>query len=117
MEEAAKKLDFEKAARIKEQMDFMKKTCKRQRFIHAFKNTNLVIHEHGEKALTHVFVQGYCTTRPSRQSGKEICRIISEGRSGLTSGREDDRHLLDRANIVYDWITRNRDHSEYFFIT
>jgi excinuclease ABC subunit C len=116
MEEAAKRLDFEKAAQMKERMGFIKRTCKRQRFIHAFKNTNLVIHENGLKALTHVIVQGNCTTWPGLQSEIEIHRIISEVRSGDSACKEDDRHLLDRANIVHDWITRNRDHTEYYFL-
>lgn len=111
---AAKSQDFEKAARIRDQIDFCEQFSLRQRFIHAFKTQNLVIHEDKASSHTHIFVKGKGESYNGQLDQKTIRDIITT-QQVLDLRTEDERFILDRANILYSWIKGNK--SEFEFIS
>jgi excinuclease UvrABC nuclease subunit len=115
MQEASNRLDFECASRLRDQIDFTRRFCRRLRFLVGFRRSSLVVHEGRKARLTHVFIQGDGEARRGRLSRKEVERLIAR-RPAKRSCREDARFVLDRANIVYDWLKRNREHAEHYFL-
>jgi excinuclease ABC subunit C len=104
MDTSVATLDFERASELKKRLEFCTKFCIRQRFIHQFKTQNLVIRDNGDPHSTCLFVRGQLV-KPTH--------LIPEA---ATKGRNDDaRFLLDRANIVYNWIAKEKNNCEYDF--
>lgn len=102
MEKHAAALEFETARQIKEKIQFCKNFCKRQRFIQKFRSQKLVISGNGKTDLTYIFQKGFYKTAEKDQSNS-------------SSSNQDDRFLLDRANIVYNWLHKNKNICEYYF--
>jgi excinuclease UvrABC nuclease subunit len=90
---------YEKAAVLKDRIGFCRRFCARQRFIRKFRRDKLTVVENKNKNIAHIFVKGRLG------SG---CRQYQES-------REDPRSIVDRANIIYNWINKNREACEYFF--
>jgi len=113
MEDAAAALEFEKAEELKERIDFCKRFCTRQRFLHHFKEQRLTLHENGSVEVRYEFEKGRLKNLegvPSEaQGGKAI--LLHD----VVESNEDIRFLLDRANIVYSWIRNEKNECEYFF--
>jgi excinuclease ABC subunit C len=88
MRDRSRRLDFEGAREIRERMERVERFSRRQRFIRRFRSEDLEVKEEGEPGIIHRFKKGIPADRADDPS---------------FSG-EDDRFLLDRANIVYNWI-------------
>jgi excinuclease ABC subunit C len=111
MEAAAARMSFEKAAALKDRIEFCRRFCVRQRFINKFKTQKLTVLERGRKEITHVFVKGWLETRPDLTSNGARAAPVT----GHRDGEGDARFILDRANIVFSWIQKNETNCEYHF--
>ncbi|NIO02218.1 MAG: GIY-YIG nuclease family protein [Candidatus Latescibacteria bacterium] len=113
MEAAAEAMDYEKASELKEKIEFCKRFGARQRFIDRFGSEKLVIVENGETEAVYVFEKGEQAGRSN--PGEAIASgNLSSVQVARCSG-VDPRYLLDRANIVYNWLGKQRDTCEYYF--
>lgn len=114
MEKAASSKLYEKANRLKNILEFCRRFCDRQDFIRQFKSRIFLLEERREDTIKHLFDKG---------------RWI-EGRSEITADAggkryfsmqdddsvQDPRFLVDRANIIYNWIRRNISICEHCFL-
>jgi len=107
--------DFEKAAKCRDQMLLCRNFCERQRFIDLFKSKNFIVFENGAKDMTHIFIKGIGSSLNGHLSREKINEIVSNT-GAHPEDREDDRYLLDRANILHRWIKMNGSHCQYVFI-
>lgn len=115
MEKNASELDFEGASNAKKRIAFCRGFCERQRFIRRFKTGNLVILEK-DSGLTHVFIRGGWYEHKGRMS---ICGLHDLDDSVLQktdTAVGDERHLSDRAHIIYNWMRGNTDSFSHQFI-
>lgn len=113
MEKASEALQFEKAEELKERIDFCERFCSRQRFMHHFKEQRLTLCENGNVEVTYEFERGRLKNLqgvPSKAEGSRAILLNEVMESG-----EDPRFLLDRANIVYNWIHNRKNECEYTF--
>ena len=101
MKKHAGTLEFETARQIKDNISFCKIFSKRQRFIQKFKSGKLIISENGKVDLIYIFQKGHY-----KAPEKQPKNLLSD---------QDDRFLLDRANIVYNWLHKNNNNCEYYF--
>jgi excinuclease UvrABC nuclease subunit len=115
MNRYAGSLEFERAAQLKESLEFCRRFSKRQRFTHAFRTRRLTVRRKDQKKPAYLFEEGCRILQPSdRRSGESGPAV--KGTAGATTRKaEDDRFLLDRANIVYHWLHRNQDRFDYRF--
>ena len=113
MEKAAGVLQFEKAEELKERIDFCKRFCARQRFLHCFKEQNLTIRENGIHGTTYEFEKGkFKNLKASDPVNHDITSFLQQEPE---DANQDPRFLLDRANIVYSWIHNEKNECEYTF--
>ena len=105
--------DFEKAQKTKDELDFALRFCKRQKFINNFKSNQLLIREDSKSESTYAFNKGKLIHPPTMtpDSTNEKQWIDPDNKDQYS----DARFLLDRANIVYNWVhSKNRQCSYYF---
>ena len=101
MTEAAENKNYEEAAFLRDQLEFCRRFCSRQRFIHRFASQKLTVVDAEHPDTPHVFIRGdYDFTQLSHVT---------------TTPSDDARFTLDRANIVYNWINKNGHRCEYLF--
>ncbi|MHC4944091.1 MAG: excinuclease ABC subunit UvrC [Planctomycetota bacterium] len=115
MDRCAGSLEFERAAHLKESLEFCRRFSKRQRFTHAFRTRRLMIRRKNLKEPAYLFEEGCRILEPDDRRSRKSERAVKESAVGITRKAEDDRFLLDRANIVYHWLRRNRDRFEHHF--
>ncbi|MFC1683827.1 metallophosphoesterase, partial [Candidatus Zixiibacteriota bacterium] len=111
MNKAAEKLAFEKAAQIRERIDFCRSFCNRQRFVHRFRTQNLLLREDSHRPRSYLFTRGRLAAHAPYFSAEQINEVILDGKNH--PAEEDARFLLDRANIISRWIgdeSRKCDH-------
>jgi excinuclease ABC subunit C len=101
MDQAVRDRAFEKAAIFRDKIEFCRRFCARQLFTHRFSSEKLTVLDTIHADIPHVFVKGYA------EQGR------NENAQGANRG--DGRFILDRANIIYSWINRNKDRCEYRF--
>ena len=106
-------LNYEKAAKLKTELEFCKAFCARQRFIHRFRIGRLTVRELGDRGASYEFAQGnLVSVRPlDRKSGRR-----GVGGRELVPDLADPRKMLDRANLIYSWLGRDRDNREHGFV-
>lgn len=98
---AGNALRFEEAARLRDQLDFCRRFCARQRFFKAFESGAVVVEEPALK-LCYRFEAGLlCEVRDDASACLEVP-------VELAASVSDRRLLLDRANLVYAWIARRK---------
>lgn len=106
-------LAFERAEELEAQIAFCRRFCERQRFYQHFQIEPLTVIERGRKGLAYVFVGGQLVVHGRVESVQaEAFRFIG---AYTRRPQADARFLLDRANIVYNWIRRNAEACEYRF--
>ena len=115
IEKSVANQDFEKAAKYRDQIRFCQNFCEHQRFIFLFKSKNFILFDNGVKNMTHLFIKGIDSSLNGHLSREKINEIISHTGTHQED-REDDRYLLDRANILHRWIKMNGSHCQYVFI-
>jgi excinuclease ABC subunit C len=114
MEDHARKLGFEKAAEIKQQLDFCKRFCARQRFIREFRERSLVfLHRADDLFFAYTFAKGRFCGHKKVSSNTDLSQLsVGSGNSG---SEEDNRFVFDRANIVFNWLSNERNQCEWQF--
>lgn len=101
MDLAVGNMAYEKAARLRDNIEFCRRFCARQRFVRRFTSERLTVLHRDHADTPHVFVKGYNEKR------------LNENPEPHRRG--DARLLLDRANIIYSWINKNEHRCEYRF--
>ena len=110
--ESAEALNYEKAAELKTKLDFCRAFCARQRFIHRFKTGTLTIRDLGDRAASYEFLQGnLISVRPTDRQ----CSPGGAAGQELIPPMADPRKVLDRANLIYSWLNRDRNNRGYTF--
>jgi len=101
MDVAVRAREFEKAAALRDKIEFCRRFCARQLFTRRFGSEKLTVLDRSSADKPHVFVKGHVEQRPDGD--------------GARAAHGDRRFLLDRANIIYNWINRNKDRCEVRF--
>lgn len=109
MAEAAVAQNFEQAAQLKNKITFCKNFCTRQRFINQFKSRNLIIQETGARHLIYIFKRG--NLKRSNGTGGLPLDFLHNN----SGQKQDVRFLLDRANIVYKWLIKEKNYCQFYF--
>lgn len=117
MNARAKRLDFEGASGIRDLLTFAKRFCTRQQFIHRFRTGKLVILEKEPKARTYLFNQGRYKAIAGIMSPEEFGQNLSQWDRAGGPEEEDDRFLLDRANLVLSWLNSHQETSSFVFVS
>lgn len=115
MAKSASELDFEGALDAKKRIAFCRGFCERQRFINRFKTGNLVIREK-DNGLTHVFIRGGWYEHKGRASIRGLHDLDDSMLQKADTAAGDERHLSDRAHILYSWMRGNRNSFSHQFI-
>lgn len=106
MEEAAARMEFEKAQGLKEQLSFCRRFCERERFLTEFRERKLTVIE-GER--THLFLRG------RRAVGSDPPRSAASDPTASVDPSADRRFVHDRGVVVHGWLRRNRGTCRYWF--
>lgn len=96
MEDASASLQFERAAGLRDALEFCGRFAERQRFFNAFETATTTFDEPGS-GLRYEFLRG-AVVRVADTSARDV-DIPAELQQPLA----DPRLLLDRANVVYTW--------------
>ena len=104
MGDFAASLEYEKAADVKREIEFCQKFCKRQRFLHQFKTSKLTIEKNSGATERYTLMKGVLSS--AKFNGADIPPL---GFDTYTTEHSDARYILDRANIVYNWLNRSTD--------
>ena len=96
------KFEYEKAQDLNEITIFCQNFCKRQQFFRQFRTGCLLVSENKNLPISYKFING---------------ELIRPGLPYQTEAfqRSDDRFLLDRANIIYNWIHHKKNSCEFVF--
>jgi len=108
-------LRFEHAQRLRDDLIFCDSFFNRQRFNHRFRIDKLIISPKTAKSPVYEFEKGAL-----REVVLKDGRISHPGEQldlfDLSLVQEDDpRFLLDRANLVYNWLNKNKRETVYGF--
>ena len=108
-------LRFEHAQRLRDDLIFCDAFFNRQRFNHRFRIEFLKIKVRGSGAPKYLFKNGALQEVLLRDG--RICTVGEQlDLFDLSVVKADDpRFLLDRANLVYNWLTKNHEQVEYEF--
>lgn len=103
MASLAETQQYEKAAEVREELSFCENFAARQRFIHQFKTRNLEVNEEGEEQVDYRFERGNLVSSSVTSGGVRRDHAVPDL---LSEPLTDERFLLDRANLVYTWLSR-----------
>ena len=98
---AAGRLAFEEAAVLRDTSAFCRRFTRRQRFAEAFKHGRVEVVERGTAGRSYRFERGAVARI---EAGGQAVAVPQE----LSQPPADERFLLDRAHLVYDWLNRGR---------
>jgi excinuclease ABC subunit C len=116
--ESAKSLDFERAAKLRDQMMFCERFMRRQEFYDQFRTKNLLIKLAGPSTTMYLFHKGnlvdFFRDHPPEDGFLEVCARPREGIE--EPGTEPDWILRERANVVYAWLQTKGPQKAYRFI-
>ncbi len=114
MKAAASREMYEKAAALRNQLDFCRRFCTRQHFINKFITGILVISEGSNKALKHLFDKGQWIRGQIQTEGEaQKPNYTSKSNNDIDN---DIRFTIDRANIIYNWLRKNGSSCEHYFL-
>ena len=102
-------LNFEKAAKLKTELDFCRAICSRQRFIHGFSTGTLTLRDRGDGGGSYEFAQGNLIS-PRSINGHSNLGGVESGE--LMRPLVDLRCVLDRANLIHSWLGRGNGDSK-----
>lgn len=108
-------LRFEHAQRLREDLIFCDAFFNRQRFNHRFRVENLLVKSRSSGTGNYLFKNGALKEVVLRDG--RICKVGEQlDLFDLSVVKEDDpRFLLDRANLVFNWLSKNHVSVEYEF--
>ncbi|MDY6915713.1 MAG: hypothetical protein SVM86_05325, partial [Candidatus Cloacimonadota bacterium] len=99
---ASDKMEYEKANILKNSEGFLKWFCKKMKFYHNFKTFTTVL---STKNLNFLFHKGQLVQKFSGSLDEEEIDFLT----GEVIGNMDDRYILDRAKIIYNWLQNHND--------
>ena len=106
--------EFENAEETKGLIEFCKGFADKQKFFYRFKYGKLKIFENNDSVPSYIFNKGRLHVNCKTANNQ-----IIESNNGLfyfdNELFKDSRILLDRANIVYNWITNNKNRCRHIF--
>ncbi len=114
MKKAASSKLYEKANRVKKKLEFCRRFCDRQDFIRQFKSRIFMLRERREDTIKHLFDRGRWI-----EGRSEIAADAGGKKYFLVQDDDlvhDPRFLVDRANIIYNWIRKNISICEHCFL-
>ncbi len=116
MNESIAALRFEHAKRLREDLIFCDAFFNRQRFNHRFRVEHLTVKAQRKGQACYKFENG--ALREVLLRDGRICKVGEQlDLFDLSVVKEDDpRFLLDRANLVYNWLAKNQRDVEYEFL-
>ena len=110
-----KETRFEHAQRLRDDLIFCDAFFNRQRFNHRFRVEHLKIHSGNAGGTGYLFKNGALKEVVLRDG--RLCQVGEQlDLFDLSIVKEDEpRFLLDRANLVYNWLKKNQGVVEYEF--
>ena len=112
MESAAANCEYERAAELRERLQFCKNFSSRQLFTRKFKSGPMIIREQGDLPLTYRFMKGNLIEIHPEGGDRGGSGSIPEE---LSRTETDARLVLDRAILVYGWLNRNAGNCRFAF--
>ncbi len=107
--------EFESAQEVKDQIGFINAYGERQTFLTRFKYGTMELYENGNPVPLYIFTRGRLKISDQFTSSE-----ITESNNKLfcTDNElfKDSRVLLDRANIVYNWVHGKKNGYSYVFV-
>lgn len=115
---SAQKLDFERAATLRDQITFCRRFLERQDFYNKFRTKDLLIREEGTIWNLYLFQRGNLikSFKGNLTDDKFLNMHKISNDSVSSAEREPDCHFLDKANVVYSWLKNRRTKKTYEFI-
>jgi excinuclease ABC subunit C len=109
------KVEFENAQEIKDLIRFINGYSERQTFLTRFKYSTMELYDKGNPVPLYVFTRG--RLRISDQfNNSEITESNNKLFSTDNELFKDSRIILDRANIVYNWVYGKKNSYSYVFV-
>lgn len=115
LSQCIEKSEFENAQEIKDQIEFINNYSEKQRFFNRFKYGTMELYEEGSKIPLYIFNKGRLKINNSIINNE----ILESNNKLFNSDNElfnDSRILLDRANIVYNWIYGRKNSYRHVFV-
>jgi excinuclease ABC subunit C len=103
---ASEDLEYEKAANLENSKGYLRHFCKKMAFFQNFKNKTLILKS---QELSFLFHKGQIAYKFQGEIDEDDIDIFT---NDLLSN-DDERQILDRANIVYSWLKDHDDTIEY----
>ena len=100
MQQASEALRFEEAAALRDQLEFCRRFAARQRFFHRFATETIVVEEPA-RGLRYQLRAGALAGLTTRHG------VPLQVPGELAAPPCDRRFFLDRANLIYAWISRH----------
>jgi excinuclease ABC subunit C len=115
---AVQKLDFERAATLRDQILFCRRFLERQDFYNKFRTKDLLIREEGTTGNLYLFRRGdLIKSFKGNLAGDEFINTHKvSAPDARSTKREPDSYFLDKANVVYSWLRNTRTKKIYEFI-
>ena len=107
--------EFENAQEIKDQIEFINGYSEKQTFLTRFKYGTMELYENGSPVPLYIFNKG----RLKINNQLTNCEITESNNKLFRTDNElfkDSRILLDRANIVYNWIYGKKNNYRYVLV-
>ncbi|MDP6072437.1 MAG: hypothetical protein QGG34_12930 [SAR202 cluster bacterium] len=95
---------FEKAAAFRTTLEFCQRYCARQRFIDEFRNGATSVQSNPDDGFVYEFDPGNLISLRSSSDGNDATASVPDE---LLAPETDARFVLDRANVIYGWLSRN----------
>jgi excinuclease ABC subunit C len=114
MMEASSKRLYEKAESLKNKLQFCKRFCARQSFIRKFRSKRLILTEKNIKNFQYIFDKGRWI-----EDGEQISHragMMYNDQQCYEQSAQDPRFVIDRANIIYNWINKKQSECEHHFL-
>jgi excinuclease ABC subunit C len=118
IQNVAKRLNFERAGKLRDQIILCQSFAERQAFYTRFRRKNLLIKEWDPSRNTYLFCRGRLANfAKGHGSCDGFLEIGDQAEDKLHGGdREPDWAFLDRANVVYSWLRSKRTRKACEFI-
>ncbi len=104
MAEFAEEHAYEKAAALKNTLEFCQRFCSRQRFIDEFRTGPMSIEGSPDDGFVYEFDAGTLVSVRTSKDGTDATAPVPVD---LLDQETDARFILDRANVIYGWQSRN----------
>jgi len=109
------KAEFENAQEIKDQIEFIKGYSEKQTFLTRFKHGTMELYENSSPVPLYIFNKGRLKIN-NQFTNYQITESNNKLFSTDNELFKDSRILLDRANIVYNWIYGKKNNYSYVFV-